>query len=80
MAYLLDADVLLRAKNQHYGLDFCPAFWEWLVVEHEEGLVYSVEKVEGEVVVADDLADWVAARGSDFFLPPTPEIMPPWVP
>ena len=28
MAYLLDADVFIRAKNLHYGLDFCPAFWE----------------------------------------------------
>jgi hypothetical protein len=24
MAYLLDADVFIRAKNLHYGLDFCP--------------------------------------------------------
>ena len=29
MAYLLDADVFIRAKNLHYGLDFCPAFWDW---------------------------------------------------
>ena len=27
MAYLLDSDVFIRAKNLHYGLDFCPAFW-----------------------------------------------------
>lgn len=27
MAYLLDADVLIQAKNRHYGFDFCPAFW-----------------------------------------------------
>ena len=26
MAYLLDADVFIRAKNLHYGFDFCPAF------------------------------------------------------
>ena len=25
MAYLLDADVFIRAKNLHYGFDFCPA-------------------------------------------------------
>jgi hypothetical protein len=30
MAYLLDADVFIAAKNLHYGLDFCPAFWDWL--------------------------------------------------
>ena len=31
MRYLLDADVFIRAKNLHYGLDFCPAFWDWLI-------------------------------------------------
>ena len=44
MTYLLDADVFIRAKNLHYGLDFCPAFWEWLTVKHRAGNVYSVEK------------------------------------
>ncbi len=24
MAYLLDANVFIQAKNLHYGLDFCP--------------------------------------------------------
>ena len=31
MAYLLDANVFIQAKNLHYGFDFCPAFWDWLV-------------------------------------------------
>jgi len=25
MAYLLDANVFIEAKNRYYGLDFCPA-------------------------------------------------------
>ena len=29
--YLLDANVFIQAKNLHYGFDFCPAFWDWLV-------------------------------------------------
>jgi hypothetical protein len=32
MAYLLDANVFISAKNLHYGLDFCPAFWDWLII------------------------------------------------
>jgi hypothetical protein len=24
MAYVLDANVFIQAKNLHYGLDFCP--------------------------------------------------------
>ena len=37
MAYLLDANVFIQGKNLHYGLDFCPAFWDWLiaVITHE---------------------------------------------
>ena len=31
MGYLLDANVFIAANNLHYGLDFCPAFWDWLV-------------------------------------------------
>jgi len=41
MSYLLDSDVLIQAKNLHYGLDFCPAFWDWLITKNSNGLVYS---------------------------------------
>ncbi len=30
MSYLLDTNVFMSAKNLHYGLDFYPAFWDWL--------------------------------------------------
>jgi hypothetical protein len=68
MPYLLDADVFISAKNLHYGMDFCPAFWEWLVVEHENNGVFSVEKVGDELQAGDDeLAEWAEARGLSFF-------------
>ncbi len=71
MAYLLDADVFIRAKNLHYGLDFCPAFWEWLIEQNTAGTVYSVEKVGDEVQAgADELSLWAAERGAGFFLQP----------
>ena len=35
MGYLLDANVFIAANNLHYGLDFCPAFWDWLVAGNE---------------------------------------------
>ena len=34
MAYLLDANVFIQAKNLHYGMDFCPAFWDWLIQQN----------------------------------------------
>ena len=42
MAYLLDANVFIQAKNLHYGLDFCPAFWDWLIDRNEAGVVFSL--------------------------------------
>lgn len=65
--YLLDSDVLIRAKNDHYGFDFCPAFWAWLDAARSEGKVGSVRLVYEELAIgADVLADWVKAR-KDFF-------------
>ena len=71
MSYLLDANVFIQAKNLHYGFDFCPAFWEWLIVNNEENNVFSIEKVGDEINAGDDeLAVWAKERGSDFFLKP----------
>lgn len=76
MAYLLDSDVFIRAKNDHYGFDFCPAFWDWLEKANKAGVVHSVEAVYDELAVgADDLAQWVKGRRS-FFLPLTAEEIP----
>lgn len=77
MAYLLDADVFIRAKNLHYGLDFCPAFWDWLVTSNDAGRVFSVEKVGDEVRAgADELSEWATDRGDAFFLRPDASVFP----
>lgn len=71
MAYLLDANVFIQAKNLHYGLDFCPAFWDWLIEANQRGRVYSIEKVGDELDAgADELAGWGVERGAGFFLKP----------
>lgn len=77
MAYLLDANVFISAKNLHYGFDFCPAFWEWLMREDQAGVGYSIERVGDELLAgADDLARWARGRGGDFFLPPDAALLP----
>ncbi len=77
MAYLLDANVFIQAKNLHYGLDFCPAFWEWLIVNNAAKRVFSIEKVGDEINAgADELAAWAMERGPDFFLKPDTAILP----
>jgi len=71
MTYLLDANVFMAASRLHYGLDFCPAFWEWLIVANKDGRVFSIERVANEVQAGDDaLAEWASSRGSEFFLKP----------
>lgn len=77
MAYLLDADVFIRAKNLHYGLDFCPAFWDWLIEQNTAGTLFSVEKVGDEVLAGkDELSEWAEDRGEDFFVRPDAATFP----
>ena len=75
MAYLLDADVFIRAKNLHYGFDFCPGFWDWLVQANQRGLVFSIERVGDEIEAGDDdLSQWARERSPEFFLRPTSDL------
>ena len=77
MAYLLDANTFIQAKNLHYGLDFCPAFWDWLIASNVAGRVFSIEKVGDEIDAGgDELAAWAAQRGSGLFLKPDDQILP----
>jgi Domain of unknown function (DUF4411) len=70
MAYLLDADTFITAKNLYYGLDFCPGYWEWLIRENKARNVFSVEHVFRELCGhKDDLAEWAKTEGSGLFLP-----------
>ena len=74
--YLLDANVFIQAKNLHYGFDFCPAFWQWLVDQNHAGKVASIEKVADELYAGqDDLADWAKGRDDSFFLTPDDAVM-----
>ncbi len=73
MTYLLDANVFIQAKNQYYGFDIVPAFWDWLIAANGAGTVFSVEKVGDELLgYGDELSDWAKARvkAGGFFLQP----------
>ena len=68
MSYLLDANVFMSAKNLHYGLDFCPAFWDWLVHKGNTGSVSSIDKVADEIEAGqDELSDWARNHGLGLF-------------
>ena len=67
---LLDSNVFIQAKNLHYGFDFCPAFWDWLIVENQNNAVFSIDKVKDEIIIGDDeLVGWVSSEQlNNFFL------------
>jgi len=74
--YLLDSTALIDAKRRWYGLDFCPAYWEWLNNAHRAGLVFSIEKVEDEVRAGEDeLVEWIDQLGDGFFLKPDADVV-----
>lgn len=66
MAYILDANVFIAAQRLHYGLDFCPAFWDWLVTNNQSGNVFSIENVEDEIGEQNlgDRCKWMDQNGS----------------
>ena len=77
MAYLIDTDIFIAAKNLHYGMDFCPAFWDWLVEANRSAKLLSIEAVHDDVADGgDELAEWAKARNEAFFVPPVESDLP----
>lgn len=71
MAWLLDTNVFVNAKRDHFGFEFCPGFWEWLDLANAAGTVASVQAVYDELVdYGDQLSEWAKER-TGFFLPVT---------
>ncbi len=57
----------------HYGLDFCPAFWDWLDEGNRRGRVFSIDAVYTELMGhEDELSEWARERKQTFFLKPDP--------
>jgi len=75
MAYLLDSNIFIQAKNLHYGFEFCPAFWDWLSIGNDNGKVFSIEKVGDELSAQEDeLSAW-AIENLKLFLKPDDEVV-----
>lgn len=75
--YLLDTNIFIEAKNRHYGFDFCPAFWDWLERSNQAASVFSIEKVQDELIGgADELAVWTRDHDDEFFLKPDAAVVP----
>lgn len=67
--FLLDANVLITAKNTYYGFELCPGFWDVLLSAHRSERVFSVDRIQDELLKGDDdLAKWVQELPPTFFL------------
>lgn len=60
MLYLLDANVLIRAHEDYYGLDQVPQFWDWLSVTAAAGVAKMPFEIHDEIAISTGpLKDWV---------------------
>lgn len=65
--YLVDANVLIEAKNRYYAFDIAPGFWAWLNQAHQQTLACSIEAVRDELLEGnDEPADWARTNKAFF--------------
>ena len=69
--YILDANAFIAASNVWYGLDFCPAYWNWLALAEQQGLLISIHEIRQEINKADTkeqkaLLNWCHANEKIF--------------
>ena len=73
--YLLDTNVFISAYQFHYGFDFHPGFWEWLIQANNDGRVFSIKKVHDEISRHEDpLSEWAGYHKDTLFLAPPSDI------
>lgn len=69
--YLIDADVLIEAKNRHYQFGFCSNFWDWVIAAHMADMLFSIKSVKRQIAdgkSADEVLQWGARLPNSFFL------------
>jgi len=77
VVYLLDADVFIQAKRNHYRFEVCPGFWAALIAQNRGGRLLSIDKVQAELMRGkDELSEWVeeTAPSTMFAHSGTPEV------
>lgn len=64
---MLDSNTYIQAKNQYYGMDICPAYWEWLDQQFDQGELGSIYMIGQELKAGnDELAEWAKDRPDHF--------------
>jgi len=72
--YLIDSNVFIDAKNRYYAFPVCPGFWDSIIVHHQLGSVYSIDRIKEELMRGnDELTEWVQSQLPSMFFLPTSE-------
>jgi hypothetical protein len=67
MAYILDSDVFIQAKNFHYRMEVVEGFWKWLDIACSNGVIFSIDEVRKELLDrGDKLSLWGKTRKKMF--------------
>ena len=63
MAFILDTNIFLQAKNKDYPFTYFPGFWEWLDSGFKTGQFLLLSSVYKEVSGGDDeVSNWIKSR------------------
>lgn len=61
MAYLIDTNIFIEAKNEYYAFDIVPSFWSALLNAFQKGQAVTIDAVADEIQAKEDnLAEWFA--------------------
>jgi hypothetical protein len=65
LLYLLDANVLIRAHEDYYGIDRVPQFWDWLLKVAKAGQVKMPFEIYQEIAISrGPLCSWITVAAT----------------
>ena len=67
--YLIDTSVFFQAYKAYYSFRLCPGFWDGLVSLHNQGRIFSIDRVFDEICYGeeDELTNWAKASAPKTF-------------
>lgn len=69
MIYLVDASVIITAKDYYYQIDRVPEFWEWLSYWGEQGKIRIPKEIMFEITQDSGiLGKWIKERKNLFLI------------
>lgn len=67
--FLSDANVFIEAYQRYYSFDICPGFWECLIHFCHQRRLYSIDRVQIELVGRGDmLSNWAQNAPDNMFV------------